>query len=90
MYVSLGVLLPLCGLVVLVCWWCVACGIAPCGVACWWCGVLVSMYVCVPEGLLPLWFGGVGVGGVMPGAMHPCGLVVVWCWIWLIITIHKY
>ena len=83
-------LLPLVG------WWCwcvggVLPGALPpfkVGVLVVWC---VGVHVCVfLMGCCPLWFGGVGVGGVMPGAMHPLWFGGVWCWIWLLITIHKY
>ena len=37
----------------LVCWWCVAWGVAPCGLVCLGVGVLVYMYVCVAWGLMP-------------------------------------
>ena len=70
-------MLPHCGLVVLVCWWCVG-GVLPgalrtCGLVVWGGGVVVPRYVCVAWGLMP--------HGVLV-CWWLCGLVVggVWCW----------
>ena len=54
-------MLPLCGLVVLVCWWCVAWALP---LVVWRVGDVVCWCprMCVHEGAVaPLWFGGVGV-----------------------------
>ena len=78
---------PHCGLVVLVCWWCAAWGVAAlwCGVLVVWCvGAHVRVFL---MGLLPpSWFGGVGVLVVCClGALHHCGLVV-----WVVaLVVHK-
>ena len=82
-------LLPLCGLVVLVCWWCCL-GRCPL-----WFGVLVmrcvGVDVCVfLRGVAPLWFGGVGAGGVMPGGDAPLWFGGVGRWLLLLVNIHNY
>ena len=78
------VLVVLVGLVGLVCWWCVAWGIAPCGLVCGcWC---VGVHVCVcclgadaPMVVLVV-LGGVGVGSLLPEGAPPCVVGVLVCW----------